>query len=257
MDEIDEEPQEVAAPVQESQPEKSMAEAAKRHRKSVAKKQKDKRQSKQATDAARLLKEGTKSSGSADQESNAQFDGQFAWDGSSDALDELINSSDPTARMEAVKIRLASTMDRYAFFNNTRMGFSTLTASQNRKLEFDIRCRTGSSLQSRILRGVPEAKRLLNGQKVQHMEKGTVHQRLRMIDTFCHKENVRSNPESPPRVRKLPQMRQSLSTELPSYADIIEGKVGSSSGDPILATTCGVPPQKLGLSKSSPALPFN
>merc|ERR1719313_1697214 len=92
------------------------------------------------------------------------------------------------------------------------MGFSHLTALQNRKLEFDIRCRTGSSLQSRILRGVPEAKRLLNGQKVQHMEKGTVHQRLRVIDQFVRKENVRSNPDSPPPVRKINQLRQKLST---------------------------------------------
>lgn len=188
--------------------------------------------------------------------SDAQFDGQ--WDGSADALDQFVNGSDPAVQLEAMKVRLASTMDRYAFFNNARLGFSQLTAKQNRNLEFDIRCRSGNALKGRFKRGVPEVKRLLNGNKVHHMEKGTVHQRLKMIDQFVHKENVRVNSDSPPPVRTIPRIRSNLSTELPSYSDIITGKgqKGQKSADPVLATTFGVPPQKVPLSGcySSPTL---
>lgn len=255
MDEIEGEINEQVAV--DEPPKKSFKENRDKHARKRAEK-KAKAQTK--IGAVNVLKRGTGSisdeaSSSHVESSDTQFDESAKWDGSSDALDNLINGSDPHARMEAVKIRLASTMDRYAFFNNSRIGFSTLTATQNRKLEFDIRCRTGRSLQSRILRGVPEAKRLLNGNKVQHMEKGTVHQRLRMIDTFVHKENARANPESPPPVKKINQIRQSLSTELPGYADIIAGR-GAVASEPVLATTCGVPVgiQILGMSKSGPAL---
>lgn len=259
MDEIDEDHPQEKVEASSSQPARSMRAAAQsRHAKKGGK---------GAKGAANLLKTGTSSKASSYQDGtlgpkggsggDAQFDGQSEWSGTADALDQFINGADPAVRMEAMKVRLAATMDRYAFFNNTRLGFSRLSAQQNRSLEFDIRCRSGAALRTRFQRGVPEVKRLLNGQKVQHTEHGTVHQRLRMIDTFVRKENVRTNPDSPPPVKKISHIRESLNTELPSYSDLMSGKVGSTAGEPVLATTCGIPAsskQPLGMSKSSPVI---